>query len=212
MNEQEDEMIEKIDGRTRAGRAARATVTESRGSAPRGLEARRMVRGEVLGRNGEVLSRKRSGTADIFDIPQEIVPKGWQYQWCAASVLGNTEVLMDQNLMFAENGWRPVPCERHEGRFMPVGHKGSIMRGGQMLMERPAQLCEEARQEELQKARQQMQDRDQSLMGRDANLRASMKDGFTMGGRYRGTGGDIRLSVDPALDIPVPQHEIAGRE
>ena len=163
----------------------------------------------VQGRNGEVLTRKRTSTGDIFDVQLELIPAGWEYQWCAISVIGNTEVLMDQNLMMAENGWRAVPSDRYPGRFMPEGHKGNIVRGGQMLMERPKSLCDEARLEDRQYAIQQMRDRDQSLMGRKANLRQTIPDGFEMGGKYRGTGGDVRISVDKALDIPMPSHVLA---
>lgn len=163
----------------------------------------------VTGRNGEQLTRKRTQTGDIFDIPKSLIPEGWEYQWCAASVVGNSEVLLDQNLMFQENGWRAVPSERHDGRYMPVGHKGNIIRGGQMLMERPKALCDEARLEDQRNAIQQMRDRDQSLMGRKANLRGTIPDGFEMGGKYRGAGGSLRMNIDPGLDIPMPSHPLA---
>ncbi len=186
------ETIQKVDGRTRAARAQRAGVAASRSmpidpdvqAMPDRPSVRGNVReqvreptretlrdGEVVGRNGEVLSRRRSSVGDIFQIPPTIIPKEWEYQWCAISVVGNTEVLLDQNLMFAENGWRPVPSERHDGRYMPVGHRGNIVRGGQMLMERPKALCDEARREDQRAAVQQIKDRDQSLMGGKANTR-----------------------------------------
>ena len=164
--------------------------------------------GPIVGRNGEVLSRKRLDDGkDIFDVPKELIEPGWEMQWCAVSVVGNTEILMDQNLMFAENGWRPVPAERWPGRFMPVGHKGPIIRGSQMLMERPAVLCEQARTEMVSKARRQMNDRDQSLMGGKANLRAAAQSmGVPLSGRQRGVGADLRMSIDPALDVPTPSY------
>lgn len=165
--------------------------------------------GVILSRTGEVLSRKRTEAGDIFDLPEGVKEKGWDYQWCAVSVMGNQEILLDQNLMMAENGWRPVPCDRWPGRFMPAGHKGNIVRGGQMLMERPMALSDQAKREEYQKAAGQMRDRDQALMGRKADLRGNMPDGFAVGGRYRGTGGDIRLNIDPAVDAPLPQYELA---
>ena len=142
-----DTEIRKVDGRSREARAARQTQarTATRSTARTG---------EVIGRNGEVLSRKRTLSGDIFAIPKELIPDGWEYQWAAISVVGNTEIMMDQNLMFNENGWRPVPSDRYPGRFMPAGHKGNITRGGQMLMERPAVLCEQARQEDIRNARQ----------------------------------------------------------
>lgn len=163
----------------------------------------------VTGHNGEVLTRKRTGVGDIFHVPAELIPAGWTFQWASISVYGNTEVLMDQNLHFAENGWRPVPSERYPGRFMPVGHKGPIIRGGQMLMERPEQLTKEAKAEDEANARQQMRDRDQSLLGGKANVRGAMPSGFEMGGKYRGTGGDLRMSIDRGLDIPAPSHQLA---
>src|SRR6266446_3536245 len=98
----------------------------------------------VTGRSGEVLTRKRKGVADPFHIPAEMVPEGWEYQWCAVTVAGNAEVVLDMNLGFAENGWRSVPADRYPGRFMPPRSTGSIIRGGQMLMERPKALSDEA--------------------------------------------------------------------
>jgi hypothetical protein len=180
-------------------RAARSGVREPARSASRA--------GVVLGRNGEELSRKRTTTKDIFDVPKDLIPPGWEYQWCAVTVVGNSEILMDQNLMMAENGWRPVPADRHTGRFMPAGHTGSIIRGGQMLMERPAQLCDEARAEDVRNARQLISDRNDAL--KLSGVKKGMPEGFEMSRRYRGTGGDLRMAIDPALDIPTPQHTLA---
>ena len=54
-----------------------------------------------------------------------------------------------------------------------------------------------------------MRDRDEALMGGKAKLRNSMNDGMSMERRYRGTGGDVRMSIDPGIDIPRPQHQLA---
>lgn len=164
----------------------------------------------VRGRDGEVLSRKRTGLGDIFDVPKELIDPDWTMQWNAITVVGNSEVLTDQTLMMAENGWRPVPADRpgFAGRFTAVGSKGAIIRGGQRLEERPLSLTEDARREEIGKARQQMSDRNESL-----KLSGVTKGtGFEMGGKYRGTGGDIRMKIDPALDVPQPQHTLAGSD
>jgi hypothetical protein len=193
--------IQKLDGRSRAARAMRSRP-QSREAARSGSRS-----GEVLGRNGEVLSRKRTLSGDIFAIPAELIPAGWEYQWAAVSIVGNTEILMDQNLMFAENGWRPVPADRYPGRFMPAGAKGNITRGGQMLMERPSQLCDEARAEDNRNARQLISDRNASL--KLSTVKTDMAPGFEVGKRYRGTGGDIRMSIDPALDVAQPTYELA---
>jgi hypothetical protein len=211
--------IRKTDGRTREGRAARAAQAEPQPAPAQRTRAqpREAARAPtragavtVTGRGGEILTRKRTQTGDMFAIPPELIEPGWEYQWAAVTVAGNSEILMDQNLMMAENGWRPVPAERHPGRFMPMGHKGSIIRGGQMLMERPKALCDEARGEDKRKAIQQMRDRDQSLMGRKANVGESMPAGFAINpNQYRGTGGRVKMDIDPAVDVPMPQHQLA---
>ncbi len=167
----------------------------------------RAGRVEAVGRNNEVLSRRRTSTGDIFDVPKELIPAGWEYQWCAVTVVGNSEILLDQNLMMAENGWRPVPSSRYPGKFMPAGHKGSILRGGQMLMERPTSLSDEARADDIRAAKQLISDRNESL--KLSGVRKQMGDGFEMSGKYRGTGGNIRMSIDRALDVPAPQHTLA---
>lgn len=198
MNTAEPE-IQKVDGRSREARANRAQTREP---------VRASSRNEgVLGRNGEMLSRKRTSTNDIFHIPDELIPKGWSYQWCAVSVVGNTEILMDQNLMMAENGWRPVPSSRYPGRFMPQGHQGNITRGGQMLMERPTVLSDEARAEDIRNARQLISDRNDSL--KLTGVKSNLEGGYEMSGRYRGTGGNVRMQIDPGLDIPAPSHQLA---
>jgi len=212
-----------IDGRTREGKAQREaqraafTARDDQREPTRGLaresdrEPEREHRGgeQIVGRNGEVLSRKRKGGVDPYDIPKEIIPPGWDYQWNVISVVGNSDVVMDQGMGMHENGWRPVPAERHPGRFVPRGRTGEIIRGGMRLEERPLALTEQARAEDIKNARQLMRDRDQSLMGGKANLRGNMPEGFAMGGRYRGTGGDLRMSIDRALDVQPPSHQLA---
>lgn len=167
----------------------------------------------VRGRTGEMLSRKRKddGT-DQFDIPRDLIPPDWEYQWMAVSVNGSQAEVADHNLIFYENGWRPVPSDRHEGRFMPIGHKGNIIRGGQMLMERPKALSDEARDEMKEKAIRQMRDRDEALMGGAAGLsRAAQANGVPLTNRFRGRKAfnNLNMSIDPALDIPSPSLPLA---
>jgi len=188
--------------RSRTARpAAELPTVESPSIVPeeRGREA--TGTGSVFrGRGGEILTRRRKDGTDIFEVTP---PQGWSYQWCAVSVVGNKEVVADQNLGFAENGWRPVMAQRHDGQFMPAGYKGAIIRGSQMLMERPLAMTLEAQREEERKARQQMQDRDQSLLGGKANVRGGMPTGFEM------RGNQLKMSIDPGLDIPAPKHSVA---
>ena len=182
-----------------------AARTSTRGE----VRTRSDGRVEVTGHNGEVLSRTRTQVGDIFDIPASMVPKGWSYQWNAVSIAGNSDILLDQTHMMHQNGWRPVPAKRHNGHWMPKDHDGPIIVRGQALMERPEEMCVEAANEDKRRAIQQMRDRDESLMGAKANLRGAMRDGFEMGAKYRGTGGSLKMSIDPALDVPMPSHKLA---
>lgn len=168
----------------------------------------RRGRVEVRGRGGEVLTRKRSGTVDIFETPP--AEAGWEFQWIAHTVHGNSEIVADQNLLMTENGWRPVDASRFPGRFMPAGYKGHIVRGGQGLYERPASLSEEARNEDLRKARQLITDRNESLQL--TRVRKEMADGFEMSGKYRGTGGNIKIQMDRNVDMPRPEYTLANDE
>jgi hypothetical protein len=165
--------------------------------------------GVVIGRDGEVLSRTRKALRDVYEVPPEIVPVGWRYQWNLHSVVGSTDAALEQGLEMAGNGWRPVPAERYPGRFMPVGYKGPIIRGGLRLDERPEILSKEAEAEELSKALRQVSDRDESLMGRKANVTGAMQGGFEMNRRYRGTGADVKMNIERSMDIPRPKHTLA---
>jgi len=77
-----------------------------------------------------------------------------------------------------------------------------------MLVERPMVLTLEAKAEQEALAKQQMRDRDSALMGGRASVREAMRGGFEMGGRYRGTGGDLKISVAPEPDAPPPSYQM----
>lgn len=111
-------------------------------------------RATAIGRDGRVLSRRRSGEADKFAIPPHIIPDGWTYEWKSKTILGQEQTDHITGLM--ENGWTPVPAERHAGQFMVRSGTGEIVRDGLVLMERPVELTEEARQEDKALARLQV--------------------------------------------------------
>jgi len=210
----------KIDGRSKEARAARARtadpivrnvkkapiyqdeapVAAARTAAPHGeIRTRSNGRIEVTGRDGEVLSRTRTQVGDIFEIPQDMVPKGWSLQWNAISISGNSDIILDFNHMMHQNGWRAVPAERYAGTLVPKGSKGPIIRGQQMLMERPLALTLEAQQEDVRNAKQLISDRNESL--KLAGVKKGLGEGFEMEGKYKGTGGGIRMQIDKSLDV-----------
>jgi hypothetical protein len=156
----------------------------------------------VTGRNGEQLTRRRTQVGDPYHVPQSEIPDGWSYQWNPVTVLNEEQTRM-QNMHYA-NGWRPVPADRHPGRWMKPGVTGDIIVEGLRLEERPEELTKEALTEETAKARQQVRDQTDSL-----RLSKKLPEGFQAGQRYRGTGADVRLTVDRSLELPPGEYQPA---
>ena len=109
--------------------------------------ARQSAQSGYYDRDGNPLVRKNPNFRNQFDFEPREVPEGYEYQWIRHSVHGDTS---DSELFdMQENGWRPVPHERHKNRFAPtlVEGKGCITRQGQLLVERPWGMSEEARRQ-----------------------------------------------------------------
>lgn len=99
--------------------------------------------------------------SDQFFIPPEDIPDGWTYEWKMFTTLGQQDPAVQ--VQQARAGWEPVPASRHPS-YMPRGYVGeTIMRQGQMLMERPTEIVEQARAREYRKARAQVHDKEVQL-------------------------------------------------
>lgn len=196
---------------TRAGvQAPRAsTRAPTRQTQPReparDIPRTRAARGAVVaeGRDGEVLARRRTTVGDIYYVPEDEIPAGWDYQWNTYAVLN--EQATDHQVMMHSNGFRAVPASRHPGRWTHPNDKGGIIVQGMRLEERPSSLGDEARAEDKMKARAQMRDQTDSL-----RLTQKLPSGMEVGKKYRGTGADVRMSIDKALDIERPTYEYEG--
>lgn len=184
----------------------RRTVTRPPREAPRDAAREPSRPGAVMvqGRDGEVLTRRRVSVGDIFDVPKHEIPRGWEYQWNIMTVTG--EEKLDVQLEMQANGWRPVPASRHPGRWTQDGFEGAIVVRGLRLEERPAALSQEAREEDTARARAQVRDQTDALR----LSKKGLADGMAIGQKYRGTGAEVRMSIDPALDIPRPAHQLEG--
>lgn len=156
----------------------------------------------VTGRNGEQLTRRRTSVGDPYHVPPNEIPDGWSYQWNPVTIL-NEEVTRMQ-VMNYENGWRPVAPSRHPGRWTKPNASGDIIVEGLRLEERPEELTKEALAEDTAKARQQVRDQTDSL-----RLSKKLPEGFTAGQKYRGTGTDVRMTIDRSLEIPAGDYQPA---
>src|SRR3989304_2941922 len=125
--------------------------------------------GEVRGRNGEVLTRsnRSNEVADQFDVPSRFFERGWDFQWQPITVHGKEFPQGVQNMM--ENSWTPVPSERFPGHWHPKGHVGPVIREGQMLMERPTVLNDEAKLDGITAAKRQRRNQSAAFAGVSSN-------------------------------------------
>jgi hypothetical protein len=122
-------------------------------------EAREPVRAE-----GQRLRRQRTRNDDAFHIPQSMIPPGMSYEWKRESVYGKPDGR--HQIALRENHWRPVPASRHPELVPDVADKdGAIRLDGQVLMERPAYLTEEARKEGFDDAMEQVHRKETQLKG-----------------------------------------------
>lgn len=163
-------------------------------------QSRDPIRAEAIGRDGKVISRKRRSNTNPFYIDPSIIPDGWTYQWCNHTVYNAPETA--HQVMLAENGWTPVPAERHPGYFMPADYTGPIIRDGLMLMEQPDILTAEARAEEKQKADAQ------KFGSRQQFGIQSLAPGFSTETAGARANTYARATYESGADIPRPKHQI----
>lgn len=133
---------------------------------------------------------------DRFHIDKERIPAGQDYQWIAASVMGqpNTRELVNMQ----RNYWIGVPASRHPELF-GEGVEGVGMLDGMMLVERAMEISEEAREEDRQAARAQMGNQLERL------------DQVPAGTFERRTGsGGRAVSVERGRDLAVPEDAELG--
>lgn len=114
-------------------------------------------------REAPLRRRSLKGDEDRFAVDPAKQPRGTAYQWVPKTILGQEQ---DEQLVTMQmQGWLPVPADRHPEYFWngeaPKG--GAIIRGGQLLMERPQELTDEARAEDRARATGQLQAKLDSL-------------------------------------------------
>ena len=92
---------------------------------------------------------KRSRHPDPFYVPSDMVPHSRSYQWWH---------LVEDRVKFERTGWAAVPASRHDGYFMPFGHKGAIEIGGLGLFEKSKVEVDADKAAQIAAARQQVTD------------------------------------------------------
>jgi hypothetical protein len=98
---------------------------------------------------------------DEFAIPIEEIPSHLTYEWKKFSVYGQEDPFYLARMR--EQGFEPVPPSRHPTWLPPGYNAPHIIKGGQILMDRPKELTEEAIRERNTAARQQIVEAEQKL-------------------------------------------------
>lgn len=124
---------------------------------PLSSEATKAAPRQSAQREAPLRRRLLKGDEDRFAVDETKKPPGWSYNWKRQSTFGLPD---DEHLVRMQmQGWTPVPAERHPEYFLnglaPKG--GAIIRGGQVLMERPQELTAEAEAEDRMRAKGQLQ-------------------------------------------------------
>lgn len=109
--------------------------------------------------NWEEIDPTQVDTPDRLRIPPDMIPDGMSLQWVTSSVLGQS--MAQHRSTFERTGWTPVHQEdfdyRFNGMFMPRNADGEITVEGLVLMARPIELTEKARQRDRRQAREQLE-------------------------------------------------------
>lgn len=150
----------------------------------------------VYGRDGELLSRKAPENTDPFHFDKNEIPEGYGYQWIRVTTYNEAD---NNNVrQYMNNGWRPVPADRHPDRF-DADDKGHIVFKGNMLVERPDALNQESRMEEARKAQGQISDQYRQFGHK-------MEGGFTANAPNARNASFINRSFErgiPAAPLPI---------
>lgn len=131
--------------------------------APGGLAGTRSTQREPQGEPTRKRRRNAEAISDRYYIDPRIIPAGMSYEWKRLKVAGMEDGEHQGNLM-EYGAWTHVPAERHPELAGKNAKPGSmIIRGDNVLMERPVELTREAQSEDLAAARAQTGDQYRKL-------------------------------------------------
>jgi len=97
---------------------------------------------------------------DEFYIDPRDIPEGWDYNWKRESIGGMTDE--DHMIEMRSVGWEPVDARRHPEK-MPTNYTGPVKKKGMILMERPKEISDMAKDRELATAREVVASKEKAL-------------------------------------------------
>lgn len=133
--------------------------------------------------------RKGGQSKDRFDIPPDLRRSGTSYEWKRMTVYGKPD--SSHLVEMREQGWEPVDDPVLRRYFMPDDHTGAIERDGLVLMERPQELTDEAREEDRLMAIN-------AVRAKEAQMTSA-----PVGQFERSNKGTPLVSVKRSIEVPV---------
>lgn len=119
--------------------------------------------------NWETFDAASDESPDKLRIDRSLIPEGMDLQWVTSEVFGQPDP--QHRADFERRGWTPVHQEdfngQFNGMFMAKDAPGEITVHGLVLMARPIELSQKAKQADRRKAMEQVLIKEQSLRGGD---------------------------------------------
>lgn len=134
----------------------------------------------------EIMRAYQAEEADPFFIDLEIVPEGLVYEWKRHEVYGKDDKSYEADLI--RRGWVPVMTEEHPGYFMPVGHKGQVVRLGQGLYKMESNEYWNRQRYQQLLAKRSVSDQEEVL-------------GITPANQFARTGAKVTKNYEAAPDV-----------
>lgn len=122
--------------------------------------------------------------ANRFEYDKTRVPQGMAYAWKRVTIGGMEDT--EHAILCEMNGWTPVPGNRHPELTGSRGTDQPIIRGGQMLMEQPAEWEQESRSIDEFTARHAVEEQVQRL---------------GLSSKRQGAGKGVRRSMDAIPEL-----------
>lgn len=147
----------------------RKAAAKKKGIALKSRAEPRDIKREFLDEDGNPITRRISREHNPFDVPKRLWRAGWDYEYKAIRVLGETadpSVVVD----YRDGGWRNAPAKDFKELCPPGWDKPFVERGGQILMMRPMHLTIEARNESVKIAEDQKYDKLRSALAGPGEL------------------------------------------
>lgn len=106
------------------------------------------------------------------EILEDFRNQGIDLQWVTTDIYGQPQ--SQRRARFERKGWQAVHADDFGGKlgemFMAAGSTGEVNVEGLVLMHRPMEFTMRARARELQKAREQVQAKEQQMLGGQTNV------------------------------------------